>query len=123
MLQNFPREYPTYSNELPVKFCRLQGIVASMSRMPTFRRRFRNLVKVLCLEAMGTHGVSNQGAGSSKFKGRKSRSMNFDEKVDPELGSNQGVKIGISINWAEKKNDGGAEIKVEDQSFEGINIV
>lgn len=88
--------------------------------MPTFRRRFRNLVKVLYLEAMGTHGVSNQ---RSKFEGRKSRSMNFDEKVDPELGSNQGVKIRISINWAEKKNDGGAEIKVEDQSFEGINIV
>lgn len=31
---------------------RLQGIVASMSRIPTFRRRFRNLVKMLYIEAI-----------------------------------------------------------------------
>nr|GFB24256.1 uncharacterized membrane protein At3g27390 isoform X1 [Tanacetum cinerariifolium] len=31
---------------------RLQGIVGSMSRMPTFRRKFKNLVKVLYLEAL-----------------------------------------------------------------------
>ena len=33
-------------------FYRLQGIVGSMSRMPTFRRKFKNLVKVLYLEAL-----------------------------------------------------------------------
>lgn len=31
---------------------RLQGIFASLSRMPTFRRRFRNLVRILYLDAV-----------------------------------------------------------------------
>lgn len=38
---------------------RLQGIVGSMSRMPTFRRRFQNLVKVLCIEAIQTGVLAN----------------------------------------------------------------
>lgn len=32
----------------------MQGIVASMSRLPTFRRRFRNLVKVLYIGAIAS---------------------------------------------------------------------
>ncbi|XP_004502102.1 uncharacterized membrane protein At3g27390 [Cicer arietinum] len=40
---------------------RLQGIVASMSRMPTFRRRFRNLVKVLYIEALQTSASAKEG--------------------------------------------------------------
>ncbi|KAL6986847.1 hypothetical protein U1Q18_042038 [Sarracenia purpurea var. burkii] len=38
---------------------RLQGMVGSMSRMPTFRRRFQNLVKVLCVEAIRTGILAN----------------------------------------------------------------
>ncbi|KAK4846411.1 hypothetical protein QYF36_016919 [Acer negundo] len=38
---------------------RLQGIVASMSRVPTFRRRFRNLVKMLYIEALQTGALAN----------------------------------------------------------------
>ncbi|TXG55590.1 hypothetical protein EZV62_020846 [Acer yangbiense] len=38
---------------------RLQGIVASMSRVPTFRRRFRNLVKMLYIEALQTGASAN----------------------------------------------------------------
>lgn len=33
---------------------RLRGIVASLSHLPTFRRRFRNLVKVLYVEAVAS---------------------------------------------------------------------
>jgi hypothetical protein len=40
---------------------RLQGIVASMSRMPTFRRRFRNLVKVLYIEALQASASAKEG--------------------------------------------------------------
>ncbi|KAJ8629750.1 hypothetical protein MRB53_023073 [Persea americana] len=52
-----------------------------MSRLPTFRRRFRNLVKLLYIEAMETYGVASGGGGSSKFKDRKSKSMNLDDKL------------------------------------------
>lgn len=47
---------------------RLQGIVGSMSRLPTFRRRFKNLVKVLYVEAiqMGLSLPDKHDTGSSK---------------------------------------------------------
>lgn len=44
---------------------RLQGMVVSMSRIPTFRRRFRNLVKVLYLEALQTGLIVNQDASTT----------------------------------------------------------
>lgn len=43
---------------------RLQGIVGSMSRVPTFRRRFRNLVKILYIEAMQAAASANHIGGS-----------------------------------------------------------
>lgn len=51
---------------------RLQGIVGSMSRMPTFRRRFRNLVKMLYVEAIKTSVVDEHVLDSSRpgFRGR-----------------------------------------------------
>lgn len=42
------------------RFFRLQGIVASMSRIPTFRRRFKNLVKVLYIEALQASASASQ---------------------------------------------------------------
>ncbi|CAO2814283.1 unnamed protein product [Amaranthus hypochondriacus] len=44
---------------------RLQGIVGSMTRMPTFRRRFQNLVKVLYTEAGMTGALVNYIVESS----------------------------------------------------------
>ncbi|KAF4360047.1 hypothetical protein G4B88_025808 [Cannabis sativa] len=38
---------------------RLQGLVGSISRIPTFRRRFRNLVKLLYLEALQDSASAN----------------------------------------------------------------
>lgn len=79
-------------------------------------------MKLLYIEAMETYGVASQGGGSSKFKGCKSKSMNLDEKLYPELGSKLERKS-RSINWAEKQNDEAAEIKVEVRHFEGVYIV
>ncbi|WOK92025.1 hypothetical protein Cni_G00716 [Canna indica] len=44
---------------------RLQGIVASMSRIPSFRRRFKSLVKSLYLEAIGTGALAEASGGST----------------------------------------------------------
>ncbi|OWM81268.1 hypothetical protein CDL15_Pgr007306 [Punica granatum] len=40
-----------------------QGMVASMSRLPTFRRRFRNLVKMLYAEAVQAIVSENRMGG------------------------------------------------------------
>ena len=58
-------------------FPRLEGIVGSLSRFPTFRRRFKNLVRILYLEAM-QNGLSsdrvigrlNSGSYTKQFRGR-----------------------------------------------------
>ncbi|XVF31947.1 hypothetical protein REPUB_Repub17cG0039000 [Reevesia pubescens] len=67
---------------------RLQGIVASMSRIPTFRRRFRNLVKLLYIETVqagasanhigGILKTRNSGKISSGRGNRKERYGNVD---------------------------------------------
>ncbi|XP_075644149.1 putative membrane protein At3g27390 isoform X2 [Castanea sativa] len=60
---------------------RLQGIVASMSRVPTFRRRFRNLVKVLYIEAIQEDASGNHMGGILKAKyGNKSCNQSEDKK-------------------------------------------
>lgn len=50
--RSFPSDDKIRRAQLQAIIRRLQGIVGSMSRMPTFRRRYRNLVKVLCVEAI-----------------------------------------------------------------------
>ncbi|XWS47285.1 hypothetical protein CRYUN_Cryun14cG0139400 [Craigia yunnanensis] len=53
---------------------RLQGIVASMSRIPTFRRRFRNSVKLLYIEAIqaGTSVNHIGGILKARYSGKMS---------------------------------------------------
>ncbi|KAM5580313.1 putative membrane protein [Rosa sericea] len=72
----FPSADPVRRAQLQAIFRRLQGLVASMSRVPTFRRRFRNLVKVLYLEAVqaaasGNHigEILNLGKGNQNLMG------------------------------------------------------
>ncbi|KAI4347820.1 hypothetical protein L6164_008599 [Bauhinia variegata] len=48
----FPSDDNIRKAQLQAIIRRLQGIVASLSRIPTFRRRFKNLVKVLYIEAL-----------------------------------------------------------------------
>ena len=61
-------------------FFRLQEIVASMSRLPTFRRRFKNLIKVLYIEALEPGASAIQIGGTVVPKHReKSKEHNVDE--------------------------------------------
>ncbi|KAG9448494.1 hypothetical protein H6P81_008459 [Aristolochia fimbriata] len=64
--------------QLQAIFRRLQGIVGSMSRLPTFRRRFRNLVKVLYVEALESGALSKNGEGSTRSSRKISRSPGHD---------------------------------------------
>ncbi|KMS96457.1 hypothetical protein BVRB_9g225110 [Beta vulgaris subsp. vulgaris] len=55
----FPSEDNIRRAQLQSIIRRLQGIVGSMSRMPTFRRRFQHLVRVLYMEAAKTGALVN----------------------------------------------------------------
>ncbi|CAI8597889.1 unnamed protein product [Vicia faba] len=57
----FPSNDNVRRAQLQAIIRRLQGIVALMSRMPTFRRRFRNLVKVLYIEALQASASAKEG--------------------------------------------------------------
>lgn len=58
----------------------MQGIIGSLSRIPTFRRRFKNLVKVLYLEAIETGLLGNQGGGSLNSKNGGKRFIRCGDK-------------------------------------------
>lgn len=51
---DFPSKDPVRRAQLQSIIRRLQGIVGSMARMPTFRRRFQDLVKMLYVESAKT---------------------------------------------------------------------
>lgn len=83
-------DYPSSDNvrraQLQAIIRRLQGIIASMSRIPTFRRRFRNVVKLLYIEAIeagtspnhigGILKARHSGKISSERRNRKDRYEN-----------------------------------------------
>lgn len=84
---------------------RIQGIVASMSRVPTFRRRFRNLVKVLYVEALQAGAARNH----------------IGEILNPRLNVDSLIKVGgadkegrgdsvIAVSGEEEKHDKNADI-------------
>ncbi|KAH0744767.1 hypothetical protein KY290_032760 [Solanum tuberosum] len=66
----FPSTDTVRRAQLQAVIRRLQGIVGSFSRVPTFRRRFKNLVKVLYLEAIQTGLIAETDGGSSKAGNR-----------------------------------------------------
>ncbi|MFS7929470.1 putative membrane protein [Helianthus anomalus] len=63
---SFPSSDHVRRAQLQAVIRRLEGIVDSMSRMPTFRRKFRNLVKVLYLEVLQAGIIASQDGGGSK---------------------------------------------------------
>lgn len=81
----FPSSDNVRRAQLQAVIRRLQGIVASMSRMPTFRRRFKNLVKVLYLEAI-QEGIilASKDGGSSKSRHSRKSSLGRGDKKDIE---------------------------------------
>ncbi|GFZ05201.1 hypothetical protein Acr_17g0007730 [Actinidia rufa] len=85
----FPSSDTVRRAQLQAIIRRLQGIVCSMSRMPTFRRRFKNLVKVLCIEAIESGTLSNDvggrlktGYGGNQKNGEATTSDSSEHKVD-----------------------------------------
>lgn len=65
---------------------RLQGIVANMSRIPSFRRRFNNLVKALYSEAVeigavGQKASSKSGVTNSRLVGSEETQNNRVERT------------------------------------------
>ncbi|XP_057461329.1 uncharacterized membrane protein At3g27390 isoform X1 [Actinidia eriantha] len=85
----FPSSDTVRRAQLQAIIRRLQGIVCSMSRMPTFRRRFKNLVKVLCIEAIESGTLSNDvggrlktGYGGNQKNGEATTSDASEHKVD-----------------------------------------
>ncbi|KAL3753128.1 hypothetical protein ACJRO7_000514 [Eucalyptus globulus] len=65
---SFPSDDSVRRAQLQAIIRRLQWIVASMSRMPTFRRQFRNLVKVLYIEAVHAASSANRVGGMGILK-------------------------------------------------------
>ncbi|XP_039131339.1 uncharacterized membrane protein At3g27390 isoform X2 [Dioscorea cayenensis subsp. rotundata] len=66
----FPSDDNVRRAQLQAILRRLQGIVASMTRIPGFRRRFNNLIKAFYLDSVNA-GSSNQTG--TKLKSRKSK--------------------------------------------------
>lgn len=62
---------------------RLQGIVSFMSRIPSFRRRFMNLIKVLYVEGiqMGSSATAARVGNGSKRLGRSRDGRNREEET------------------------------------------
>uniref|UniRef100_A0A5B7C6L2 Uncharacterized protein n=1 Tax=Davidia involucrata TaxID=16924 RepID=A0A5B7C6L2_DAVIN len=70
----------------PADNTELQGIVGSMSRIPTFRRRFKNLVKALCIEAIQTGILADDHVVRSLKSRYGSRSFNGNgDRKDREV--------------------------------------
>ncbi|KAJ7964660.1 Steroid nuclear receptor ligand-binding [Quillaja saponaria] len=86
----FPSSDNVMRAQLQAIIRRLLGIVASMSRIPTFRRRFRNMVKVLYIEALQTSASACHIGGIIKPRFGDKRKMqnagrtNGDEPVSKE---------------------------------------
>ncbi|XP_050206613.1 uncharacterized membrane protein At3g27390 [Mercurialis annua] len=67
---------------------RLEGVVAAMTRIPTFRRRFMNLVKVLYVESIQAAASPSQSGNALKYKRSiKSSKDNSSDKKDSRNGT------------------------------------
>ncbi|KAG8489509.1 hypothetical protein CXB51_017554 [Gossypium anomalum] len=78
----YPSEDSVRRAQLQAIIRRLQGIVASMSRIPTFRRRFRNLVKLLYIEAIQADASVHHIGGILKARLSGQRSSGKGSKKD-----------------------------------------
>lgn len=79
---DFPSSDNVRKAQLQAIIRRLQGIVASMSRIPTFRRRFRNLVKILYIEAIQASASSNHIGGITQHIHNKNSSAGTKDVKD-----------------------------------------
>ncbi|KAH9745441.1 hypothetical protein KPL70_004073 [Citrus sinensis] len=79
---DFPSSDNVRKAQLQAIIRRLQGIVASMSRIPTFRRRIRNLVKILYIEAIQASASSNHIGGITQHIHNKNSSAGTKDVKD-----------------------------------------
>ncbi|KAF9600543.1 hypothetical protein IFM89_010029 [Coptis chinensis] len=116
---------PTSTSRPPIlnlKLSGLQGIVASMTRIPTFRRRFRNLVKVLYVEAIESVALACQDGGNSKSKTRSKKSAWGSQTSSKKsaLGSPDSrstkAEISIDIDGSVGKSGDATGSRIEDNS-------
>ncbi|WCJ37343.1 hypothetical protein M5689_018490 [Euphorbia peplus] len=71
----FPSKDHVRRAQLQGMIRRLEGIVAMMTRIPTFRRRFMNLVKLLYLDALQANNGSNDQIGRGLKSKRSSKNL------------------------------------------------
>uniref|UniRef100_A0A7N0TY20 Transmembrane protein n=1 Tax=Kalanchoe fedtschenkoi TaxID=63787 RepID=A0A7N0TY20_KALFE len=90
----FPSSDSVRRAQLQAIIRRLQGMVASMSRIPTFRRRFHNLMKILYLEAIQASASSNHIGGM----------------VHPAQGRDSSIAGGIDNNNSQPSHHDNGEI-------------
>ncbi|KAE8646810.1 uncharacterized membrane protein At3g27390 [Cucumis sativus] len=79
----FPSNNTVRRAQLQAIFRRLQGIVNSVSRIPSFRRRFRSLIKVLYVEALqkGSSADATRIRNGSKPLGNLRDGRNGEEET------------------------------------------
>ncbi|CAN7015902.1 unnamed protein product [Brassica oleracea var. botrytis] len=81
----FPSSDSVRKAQLQAIIRRLQGMVASMSRIPTFRRRFMNLVKVLYIEALEVGASENRAGGILITERDQTQKMDQSATSDMEV--------------------------------------
>ncbi|KAF3552931.1 hypothetical protein F2Q69_00015898 [Brassica cretica] len=81
----FPSSDSVRKAQLQAIIRRLQGMVASMSRIPTFRRRFMNLVKVLYIEALEVGASENRAGGILITERDQTQKMDQSATTDMEV--------------------------------------
>ncbi|CAA6670729.1 unnamed protein product [Spirodela intermedia] len=71
----FPSDDNVRRAQIQAILRRLQGIVSSLSRLPTFRRRFLNLTKILYLETLEAGALSREGGSPASSSVKSSEGV------------------------------------------------
>ncbi|KAK3128364.1 hypothetical protein QOZ80_6BG0460550 [Eleusine coracana subsp. coracana] len=94
----FPSDDNIKRGQLQAMIRRLQGIAANMSRIPSFRRRFINLVKALYLEAIEAGAIDGSRDVKSKVKADVvAQKMEGKSASDVATGSSEGTLGNIDM--------------------------
>ncbi|KAM3189181.1 hypothetical protein ACQJBY_067856 [Aegilops geniculata] len=90
----FPSRDGVKRAQLQAIIRRLQGIVANMSRMPSFRRRFMSLARALYLEAIDAGTID----GSLKVERKVKADIASEELQSRDVGDTKGSSNGTSVD-------------------------
>ena len=99
-LPTLPQSTPKYKFETATESVtyssinRLQGIVANMSRIPSFRRRFMSLARALYLEAIDAGTID----GSRKVERKVKADIASEELQSRDVGDTKGSSNGTSVD-------------------------